>query len=87
MPTIVNGKSTIPADAVHSIKKNTVALKGQSDRSLLLRQPCQMNQIIEDPRLTSTSTALLQSGPLATPGKLTAPSYAERLTPAPSCLC
>lgn len=32
MPTIVNGKSTIPADAVHSIKKNTVALKGQSSQ-------------------------------------------------------
>ncbi|KAL7413112.1 hypothetical protein BDY24DRAFT_390624 [Mrakia frigida] len=28
MPTIVDGRSTIPANAVHSIKKNTVALKG-----------------------------------------------------------
>lgn len=27
-PILVDGVSTIPADAIHSIKKNTIALKG-----------------------------------------------------------
>jgi isocitrate dehydrogenase (NAD+) len=27
-PSLVNGKTTIPADAIASVKKNTVALKG-----------------------------------------------------------
>ena len=46
-PTIVNGVSTIPADAIESIKQNLVALKGP------LATPSKQNTPHHTPHLRS----------------------------------